>query len=76
MVCPLQDAIAQLYAYIDGEMHDHKAVETLEHHLGHCQSCFTCSEVERALSKRIHETGQSQAPDALQDRLRRMIEKL
>jgi len=33
-------------------------------------------EVERALSKRIHETGQSQAPDALQDRLRRMIEKL
>jgi anti-sigma factor (TIGR02949 family) len=70
-----QDAIAQLYSYIDGEMDDHEAVEKLEHHLGHCHSCFTRSEVERALNKRMRESGKRQAPDALQNRLREMIEK-
>lgn len=71
-----QDAIAQLYVYLDGELDDHEAVKKLEHHLGHCHSCFTRSEVERALNKRIRESGKSQAPDALQKRLRKMIEKL
>jgi anti-sigma factor (TIGR02949 family) len=70
-----QDAISQLYAYVDGEMDDHEAMEKLEHHLGHCHSCFTRSEVERALNKRIRESGKCQAPDALQSRLREMIEK-
>lgn len=70
------EAIDQLYAYLDGEIDDTGAIEKLEHHLGHCSSCFSRSEVERALNERIAKAAKSNAPESLQSRLRSMIDEL
>jgi anti-sigma factor (TIGR02949 family) len=70
------EAIGQLYAYLDNEIDDNESLEKLEHHLKHCKSCYTRSEVEGALSGRIEQAVKTNAPTALQNRLRGLIEKL
>ena len=70
------DAIDQLYAYIDGELGNASLLTNLEHHLEHCHSCFSRAEVERALSNRIQEAADTDIPASLQNRLRRMMEKI
>ena len=69
------EAIEMLYAYLDGELNDDELAK-YEHHLGHCRSCYSRSELEMALNKRIQESGKNQAPEALQLRLRNLIDKL
>lgn len=68
-------AIELLYAYLDGELSDNE-LEQFEHHLGHCRSCYSRSEIETALNKRIKETGTDSAPESLQNRLKNIIDKL
>ena len=69
------EAIEMLYAYLDGEL-DGEELAQYEHHLGHCRSCFSRSQLETALNKRIQDSGKDEAPDALQNRLRNLIDKL
>jgi anti-sigma factor (TIGR02949 family) len=69
------EAIGHLYAYLDDEIDDMESLAKLENHMKHCQSCFTRSEVERALSGRIQQATKMNAPASLQNRLRGLIEK-
>jgi len=68
-------AIELLYAYLDGELNNEE-LEQFEHHLGHCRSCYSRSELETELNKRIKSSGKDKAPDALQKRLKNIIDGL
>ncbi|MEJ2179605.1 MAG: zf-HC2 domain-containing protein [Gammaproteobacteria bacterium] len=69
------EAIELLYAYLDGELDDEQ-LEKYEHHMGHCRSCYSRSELEVALNNRIKKSAKGEAPQALQNRLRHLIGKL
>lgn len=69
------EAIGHLYAYLDNEIDDAESLEKLENHMEHCQSCYTRSEVERALSERMQQAARTNAPESLQNRLRGLIDK-
>ena len=68
------EAIELLYAYLDSELNDEELAK-YEHHMGHCRSCYSRSELEIALNKRIEASGKGEAPEALQNRLRNLIDK-
>lgn len=68
-------AIELLYAYLDGEL-DNIELEQFEHHLGHCKSCYSRSELETALNKRIKESSAEKVPETLQNRLKDIIDKI
>lgn len=70
------ESIEALYAYLDGEIRDPAELARIEHHLSHCQSCYSRAELERRLSRRLKGTGAVTAPEALQDRLKALLEKL
>lgn len=70
------EAIEALYAYLDGEIRDPHALQAIEHHLGHCRSCFSRMELERRLTARAKESGQSHAPDSLKKKLGDLLGKL
>jgi anti-sigma factor (TIGR02949 family) len=67
------EAFVHLYAYLNGELHDKPTLAKIEHHLGHCKSCFSRAQMERELNERLKKTGKSTAPEALQKRLRELI---
>jgi anti-sigma factor (TIGR02949 family) len=67
------DAIDNLYAYLDGELNDQKTRDQVRHHLSHCRSCYTRSELEGALSERIRASGKQKTPESLQQRLRKLL---
>jgi anti-sigma factor (TIGR02949 family) len=69
------EAIDALYAWLDGELDEPSSIAEFEHHLGHCRSCFSRTEMERALSSRIRRSERNSAPEALQSRLRELIDK-
>lgn len=70
------EAIEALYAYLDGEIEDPVELQAIEHHLGHCRSCFSRMELERTLTAHARESGSSEAPQALQARLKDLLGKL
>ncbi|NCF50903.1 anti-sigma factor [Gammaproteobacteria bacterium] len=67
-------AIDALYAYLDGELDDPASVTSFEHHMQHCRSCYSRAEIEGLLTARLRETARSQAPEALQARLRKLMD--
>jgi anti-sigma factor (TIGR02949 family) len=69
-------AFDHLYAYLNGELKDPKAIAMMEHHLDHCRSCFTRAEMERELNERLKKSGKSTTPSSLQDRLNKLIEDI
>ena len=69
-------AIESLYAYLDGELDDPQTVANVEHHLGHCRSCYSRTELERALTARMRRLGGARASEGLQTRLRELLDKL
>lgn len=68
-------ALEAFYAYLDGELDDPESIADFEHHMSHCRSCFSRTEIERALTSHIRNSARSRAPDALRSRLRNLIEK-
>ena len=70
------EAIEALYAYLDGEIHDPAQLRAIEHHLGHCRSCFTRMELERTLTSHARKAATGKAPEALQQRLQALLDKL
>ena len=70
------EAIEALYAYLDGEIESPDELQAIEDHLGHCQSCFSRMELERTLTRHARQSAASKAPDALQERLKDLLDKL
>jgi len=70
------ESIETLYAYLDGEIRDPADIAKIEHHLGHCRSCFSRAELERRLAVRLRAAGSRQAPDSLQERLKDLLRRL
>ena len=64
------EAFDHLYAYLNGELKDAETRAKVEHHLGHCRSCFSRSQMEQALSERIRDSGKDKTPESLQKRVR------
>lgn len=70
------EAIDSLYAYLDGELNDKSTLAKFKHHLEHCNSCYTRSELEGAINERIKTSGKEKSPESLQNRLRSLMENL
>ena len=68
-------AIEAFYAYLDGELERPEDVAEFEHHMEHCSSCYSRKEIESLLTTRMRNTSKSQAPGALQGRLRNLMQK-
>ena len=64
-----------LYSYLNGELDDEKMLARVEHHLNHCRSCFTRSQMERELNERIRKSGKDKMPESLQKRLRDLMQE-
>jgi len=67
-------AFDHLYAYLNGELKDPKAIAMIEHHLDHCRSCFTRAEMERELNERLKKSGKGPTPPSLDTRLKKLID--
>ena len=68
-------AIEAFYAYLDGELDDPESIAEFEHHMAHCRSCFSRTQLERTLTQRMKETARSEAPEALKSRIRNLMNK-
>ncbi len=69
-------ALEFLYAYLDGELDDPTLAEQVERHLGHCKSCYSRTEVERALTEHARSSRTVAVPERLQKRLKNLLEEL
>jgi anti-sigma factor (TIGR02949 family) len=67
------EAFDHLYAYLNGELDDEATNARLEHHLGHCKSCFSRAQMERELNERLKKSGKGRTPESLQNRLRDLM---
>jgi len=70
------EAIDKLYAYLDNEIEDTESINKLEHHLKHCHSCFTRSQLEGELTLRMKEAAKKKTSKTLRHRLRNIIDQL
>ena len=70
------EAINALYAYLDGELDDPRAIEEFEHHLEHCRACYSRTELEPALSEHLTKSARERTPKLLQKRLRNLMDEL
>ncbi|MGD8568090.1 MAG: zf-HC2 domain-containing protein [Gammaproteobacteria bacterium] len=70
------EAMDHLYAYLSGELDNNATKSKIEHHLSHCKSCFSRTEMERELNKRLKESNKDETPDSLKNRLRHIMEEL
>ncbi len=68
-------AMDHLYAYLNGELKDKEKHALVEHHLGHCKSCFSRAEMERQINSRLKASGVKEMPETLQKRLRGILDK-
>jgi len=68
-------AIEAFYAYLDGELDDPESIAEFEQHLSHCRSCFSRTEMEKALSSRIRKSARQESPALLKDRVRKLLDK-
>jgi anti-sigma factor (TIGR02949 family) len=65
-----------LGAYLDGELGDPEVLSRLEAHLGHCRSCYSRAEMEKALNERMAGSARVEVPPALRQRVRDLLDKL
>ena len=68
-------AIEAFYAYLDGELDDPEAIADFEHHLEHCRSCFSRIDMEKALNQRIRKSAKRESPEALRERVGKLMDK-
>ena len=68
-------AIEAFYAYLDGELDDPESIAEFEHHMEHCRSCFSRVEMEKALSERMRRSAKKASPEALRERVGKLMEK-
>ena len=70
------EAMDHLYAYLNGELDNKETLTKVEHHLGHCKSCYSRAEMERMLNKRLKDSSKDETPESLQKRLRDLMDNL
>ncbi|MGH7482582.1 MAG: anti-sigma factor family protein [Longimicrobiales bacterium] len=68
-----EDALRQLAAYIDHELHG-SARRELEQHLATCRSCFSRAEFERRLKAHVASLAEARVRPELATRVLRLIE--
>lgn len=69
-----EDVLKHLVDYLHGEVDDAKHAE-IGKHLESCRNCFSRAEFEKALKARVSNGAKEKAPEALQDRLKDLIDK-
>lgn len=71
------EAMDHLYAYLNGELDDKVTLNKVEHHLGHCKSCYSRAEMEREINKRLKASSNHEdTPESLKKRLNELMSKL
>ena len=70
-----EEALKQLFEYIDHELNSHKH-EQMEEHLSKCRSCYSRLEFEKHLNAHLKKANTQKAPEALQNKLKNLIQKL
>ncbi len=69
------DAVAQLYSFLDGEL-DADTVGKVEAHLKHCSPCLEAFDFEAELRKVIVSKCQEEVPGDLRIRIMTVLERL
>ena len=69
------DAVAQLYSFLDGEL-DARTVALVEEHLQHCSPCLEAFDFEAELRKVIVSKCQEEVPGDLRVRIMTVLERL
>lgn len=67
------EVIDHMHAYLDGEL-GAKTVAELEGHMQHCRACFSRAEFEKAVSEKLKREGGDETPDALKDKVNKLID--
>jgi len=69
-------AMDHLYAYLSGELYDNTTREMIEHHLGHCKSCYSRAEIEREINQRLQSSKDVNTPESLKKRLKSILKDI
>lgn len=69
-----EEVLKHLIDYFHGEVDNAKFAE-IEKHLDSCRGCFSRSEFEAVLKQRVKDEAREPAPEALQDRLKTLMDK-
>jgi anti-sigma factor (TIGR02949 family) len=69
-----EEVIAHLLTYLDGEIDDERRIQ-IDRHLEECRGCYSRAEFEKALRDKVRQTGEAQAPQSLQQRIKALIDK-
>lgn len=67
-----EDAVAQLYTYLDGEMGP-EGLKAVEAHLAHCSPCLEAFDFEAELRKVVHSKCAESMPTELRAKLLGLI---
>jgi len=70
-----EQALAELYTYIDGELTEERRV-LIRHHLDDCNPCFEAFDFEAELRIVISHRCREEVPDALRDRVANQLADL
>jgi mycothiol system anti-sigma-R factor len=69
---PCEEAIKELYLYIDGELTEEKRT-TIRHHLDDCNPCFEAFDFEAELRTVISARCRDAVPDSLRTRIAQQL---
>ena len=69
-------AMDHLYAYLNGELKDKESLAMMEHHLSHCKSCFSRSEIEKEINSRLEASKPIKTPESLKNRLNDILKDM
>ena len=67
------EAFDHVYAYINNEIKDEKTLAMVEHHLGHCKSCYSRARMEQKINDRLESSREREVSDELKSRLHKLI---
>jgi mycothiol system anti-sigma-R factor len=70
-----EEALAELYTYIDGELTEERRV-LIRHHLDDCNPCFEAFDFEAELRIVISHRCRDEVPDGLRDRVASQLAEL
>jgi len=68
------EAMSKLQAYLDNEVGG-PTEQDIDHHLDNCRECFSRSEFEVTLRKKVAQISATKTPEDIQQRLTSLIKK-
>ena len=69
-----QEALSKLQAYLDEELGP-DAEQIVDHHIHNCRECFSRTEFEKSLRKRVESAASKKVPEDVQKRLDSLIKR-